>query len=353
MSFARRTLMTFLFVAAACSAFSKTRKTAPPNSRGEIKIGVSFDSVKGERWQTDRDTIEKRAGELGAKVAFEVAEGDDALQFEQSKKLIASGIKVLVIFPHNSETASRIVDYAHTKGVKVLAYDRLISNSDVDLYVGFDLTQVGHLQAEALVERVPKGNYVVLAGSQLDHNAVVVRDAQLAVLQPFVKRGDIKIIMDKWTKEWSNEEAYVTMTEEIEASKGEISAILASNDGLAGAAIQALADHQLSGKVAVSGQDADLSAIIRVLEGTQTMTVYKPVVKEATRAAETAVALAKGTSIDGETIFQNGTKKVPAILLEPIAVTKKNVKSTVIKDGFQTADSIKRGLSKDKWSLVE
>jgi D-xylose transport system substrate-binding protein len=318
-----------------------------------VKIGFSIDSLKVERWQTDLDRFQKRAEELGATVVSASADGDDARQFEQSKKLIASGIKVLVIVPHNSQSAARIVDAAHAKGVKVLCYDRLIPNSDVDFFVGFDGAAIGRLQAETLAKSAPKGNYLLVAGSPTDNNAKILVDAQKEALKPYIDRGDIKLVNEFWAKDWNPDEAYVNTISMVDKNKGDITAVVASNDGTAGGVIQALADKKLAGKVLVSGQDAELGAIIRVLEGTQTMTVYKPLAHEATEAAEAAVALAQGKSPSTAKSIANGKKDVPAILLDAVVVTKDNVKDTVIKDGFQTAESIKRGLPRDKWSLIE
>jgi D-xylose transport system substrate-binding protein len=139
------------------------------------------------------------------------------------------------------------------------------------------------------------------------------------------------------------------MSAAIESTKGDIAAVVASNDGTAGGAIQALEDHKLAGKVLVSGQDADLAAIIRILEGTQTMTVYKPLGSQATLAAEAAVAYAKGDTVKTTAAISIGDKLIPATLLAPIAVTKDNIKQTVIKDGFQNLETIQKSLPKEKW----
>jgi D-xylose transport system substrate-binding protein len=171
----------------------------------------------------------------------------------------------------------------------------------------------------------------------------------MRVLKPFVDRGDIKIVSDTWSKDWDPSEAYAHMTEAIESTKGEVAAVVASNDGTAGGAIQALEDHKLAGKVLVSGQDADLAAIIRVLDGTQTMTVYKPLAPQAKLAAEAAVALAKGETVKTTASISIGSMSIPAILLNPVVVTKNNVKQTVIKDGFQNLETIQKSLPKEKW----
>ena len=171
----------------------------------------------------------------------------------------------------------------------------------------------------------------------------------MRVLQPLVDRGDIKIVSDTWTKDWDPSEAYAHMSAAIRSSKGDIAAVVAANDGTAGGAIQALEDHQLAGKVLVSGQDADLAAIIRILDGTQTMTVYKPLGSQAYLAAEAAVAWAKGEAVKSTAVISIENKSIPAVLLRPVVVTKDNIKQTVIQDGFQNLETIQKSLPKEKW----
>jgi D-xylose transport system substrate-binding protein len=308
-----------------------------------------MDSLKVERWQTDLDRFQKRAAELGAEVLVETAEGDDELQLQQAQKLLASGVKALVLVPHDSDKAVRIVNAARAKHVPLLCYERLVRNPDITFFVGVDALAVGLLQADSLAQRAPKGNYVLIGGSPTDTNAIILHDGQMRILKPLVDRGDIKIVSDTWSKDWEPSEAYAHMTEAIESTKGEIAAIVASNDGTAGGAIQALEDHKLAGKVLVSGQDADLAAIIRILDGTQTMTVYKPLGSQAKLAAEAAVALAKGEAVKTTSAISISNKSIPAILLTPVVVTKNNVKLTVIKDGFQNLETIQKSLPKEKW----
>jgi len=300
------------------------------------KIGFSIEAMKGERWQTDLDSFVTRAKQLGAEVISADANGDDDRQFLQVKDMIKAGIKVLVLLPHDSTKAARIVDAAKSANVRVISYDRLVPNSDVDLYVSFDRAEVGWMQADYLVKHAPKGNYVLIAGSPNDEGAKALHDQQIKVLQPYVDRGEIKVVADGYTKDWLPTEAYLFMLKAIDSTQGNIAAVLASNDGLAGGAIQALREHNLAGKVMVSGQDADLSAVICIAQGTQSMTVYKPVANEAAVAAEEAVRLAKGESARANRAINNGKVDVPAILLRPVVVTRDNIKATVVKDGFQT-----------------
>lgn len=321
-------------------------KPAPAQN---LKIGFLMDSLKVERWQTDLDKFQKRAGELGATVLVETAEGDDELQFQQAQKLLAAGVKSLVLVAHDTDKAARIVEAAKAKQVPLLCYERLVRDSNVSLFVGVDASAIGSLQASSLAQIAPKGNYVLIAGSPADINARILHEAQWRALRPLVDRGDIKIVSDTWSKDWNPAEAYAHMTDAIELAKGNITAVVASNDGTAGGAIQALTEHHLAGKVLVSGQDADLAAILRILDGTQTMTVYKPLGSQAKLAAEAAVALAKGEPVKAPDFSEASGKTVPAILLPPVVVTKDNIKQTVIKDGFQNLETIQKSLPKEKW----
>jgi len=308
-----------------------------------------MDDLRLERWQHDRDLFVQKANELGAEVLVQSANGDDATQFSQAENLISQGVKVLVIIPHNGDAMAPIVEEAHKAGVKVLAYDRLITNSDVDYYISFDNVKVGELQADAIVKQVPKGNYFLLGGSPTDNNAKLLRQGQMNILQPLIDKGDIKVVGDQWVKDWLPEEALKIVENALTATNNKIDAIVASNDSTAGGTIQALAAQKLDGKVAVSGQDADLAACQRIVEGKQTMTVYKPIKQLATRAAEAAVAMAKGETIETNGSVNNGKIDVPSILLTPVAVDKDNMVDTVIKDGFQKLEDVYKNVPREQW----
>lgn len=338
-----------LLAVAILFSFSHLQGQGKQTSSRALKIGFLMDSLKVERWQTDLDKFQKRAAELGVDVLVETAEGDDELQLRQAEKLLDSGVKALVLVPHDADKAVRIVRAAKAKQVPLLCYERLVRDPDVSLFIGVNALAVGLLQADFLSKQAPKGNYVLIGGSPTDINAKSLHDGQMIILKPFVDRGDIKIVSDTWSKDWDPSEAYAHMSEAIESTKGDITAVVASNDGTAGGAIQALEEHKLAGKVLVSGQDADLAAIIRILNGTQTMTVYKPLGSQAKLAAEAAVALAKGEAAKTTAAVEIGNKTIPAIPLNPVVVTKDNVKETVIKDGFQNLETIQKSLPKEKW----
>ncbi|KMJ57481.1 ribose ABC transporter substrate-binding protein [Bacillus sp. LL01] len=306
----------------------------------KIKIGFSMDTLEEERWLRDRDLFKTAVENLGAEVEILAANGDDALQVLQAETLISQGVDLLVIVPHNAEATATIVKKAHLAGIKVLSYDRLIKNADIDLYVSFDNERVGVLQAEAITKLVPKGKYVYIGGADTDNNAHLFKKGVFNILQPFIDKGDIVIVYDQWTKNWLPSNAYANMQEALNANGGKIDAVIAANDATAGMAIEALMEAGLAGEIPVAGQDAELAAAQRIVEGTQTMTVYKPIPTLAEEAARLAVALAKGEYIDTERKVNNGKVEVPSVLLPPIAVNRSNIDETVIADGFHLEEDV-------------
>ncbi len=306
----------------------------------KIVIGFSLDTLQEERWQKDRDLFKAKAEALGADVIVQSANSDDAKQINQAENMISQGVNVLVVVPHNAEASAAIVEKAHAAGIKVLSYDRLIKNSDVDLYVSFDNERVGEMQAKAIVEKAPKGKYVYIGGSDTDNNAHLFKQGAFNILQPLIYKGDIKVVYDQWTKDWNPSNALNNMENALTANNNQIDAVVAANDGTAGGVIQALASQGLAGKIPVSGQDAELAACQRVVEGTQTMTVYKPIKKLAEKSAELAIQLAKGETIQTDKTVNNAKIDVPSILLDPIAVTKDNMDATVIADGFHKKEEV-------------
>jgi D-xylose transport system substrate-binding protein len=314
--------------------------TAPAAGR-QVVIGFSMDTLKEERWQRDRDLFVKHAEAAGAKVLVQAANSDDALQNAQAENLLTQGVQVMVVVPHNAKTTATIVESAHKMGVPVIAYDRLIRDSDLDYYISFDAERVGELQAEYAVKHKPRGNYVLIGGAPTDNNAVLVREGQMKVLKPSIDKGDIKVVADQWAKDWQAVEALKIMENALTRNNNQVDAVVVSNDGTAGGAIQALGEQKLSGKVLVTGQDADLAGCQRIVAGTQTMTIYKPIDALASKAAEIAVKLARKEPISDPTRpVNNGRKDVPSILLEPIQVDKDNLDGTVLKDGYHKREDV-------------
>jgi len=314
-----------------------------------VTIGFSMDTLKEERWQRDRDLVVKYAEDHGAKVLVQAANGNDSLQNEQAENLLTQGVDVLIVVAHNADTAATIVNSAHKSGVPVIAYDRMIRNADVDLYVAFDAVRIGEQQSQYAVQHVPKGSYVLIGGSPADNNALLLREGQMKPLKPLIDKKDITIVSDQFAKDWQAIEALKIMENALTRVSNKVDAVVASNDGTAGGAIQAIAEQKLTGKVLVTGQDADLAACQRILAGTQTMTIYKPLVNEANKAAEAAILLARKQPLADKTVgVNNGKKDVPSILLDTIAVDKSNIMQTVVKDGYHKLEDICRDLPKEQ-----
>lgn len=299
------------------------------------KIGFSIDDLRVERWTRDRDFFIAAAEKQGAKVFVQSADASEQRQISQIENLISRGVDVLVIVPFNATVLNNTIKEAKKAGIKVLSYDRLILGADIDAYISFDNEKVGEMQAEGVVKLQPKGNYYLLGGAPTDNNAKMLREGQLKVLKPYIDKGDIKVVGQQWVKDWSATEALSIVENALTANNNKIDAIVASNDGTAGGAIQALAAQKLAGKVPVSGQDADLAAVKRVIAGTQAMTVYKPLKTIASEAAKLAIQLARNEKPAYNSSYDNGLKKVSTVLLKPTPLTKANV-NILVDDGFYT-----------------
>ncbi len=345
----RKTLIPLLAAAVALPflfAITGCKKKDEVDSSGAAKpakilIGLSLADLKEERWQRDRDFFVAKAEALGAEVIVQDASGDPNAQLRQCDGLLAKGVQVLVVVPKNADAARPIVLNANARGVKVISYDRLIADAPVDLYLSFDNVKVGEIQAQAIVDRVPAGNYLILKGDPADKNSDMIHQGHLHVLQPLIDAGKIKIAAVQSCDKWLRSEALRITADALQKNK--IDAIVASNDGTASGAIAALQAKGLAGKVPVSGQDADLIACQNVWKGLQAVTVYKPIQKLAEVAAEQAVKAARGEAMDaGSEKLKNGGYEVPTLFLEPIAVTKENILQTVVADGFHTEAEIKQ-----------
>lgn len=332
-------LLALALVTAACGG-GGSGDAARHKGSEKIKVGLLLDSLVEERWQRDRDLFLARVKELGGEAIVKAANRDAALQEQQARELLDQGVQALVIVASDTEKAASIVAAAAEKNVPVISYDRLIRDADVDLYVSFDNVKVGRMQAEYLLNQAPKGNYVLVGGSPNDNNAQLLRQGQMEMLKPAIAAGSVKIVAEGWAENWSEENAKAITEEAIKKTRGNIAAVVASNDRTAAGAIDALEEHNLAGKVFVSGQDAELAAMKRIVAGTQSMTVYKPLRPLARMAAGAAINMAQGQTEEGVVTVDNGKKEVPARLLEPISVDKETMDRTVIADGYHKRDEV-------------
>ena len=293
---------------------------------------MAIDDLRLERWQKDRDIFVNKAEQLGAQVFVQSANGNEETQMAQIENMINRGVDVLVIIPYNGQVLSNVIKEAKQEGIKVLAYDRMINNADIDFYISFDNEKVGEMQAQSLVNQVPQGNYFLMGGSPVDNNAKLFRAGQMKVLKPYIDDGKIKVVGDQWVDGWLPENALKIMENALTANNNKIDAVVASNDATAGGAIQALSAQGLAGKVAISGQDADLAGVKRIINGTQTMTVYKPNTLLANSAAEIAVDLGNGKQPQADATLHNGLKDSPSRLPTPIETNHTKVNDTTVKN---------------------
>ena len=313
--------------------------------RKKVRIGLSLDTLKEARWQKDRDFFVAAAEKEGAEVLVQSANSNDGKQMQDVQSLISRGVDVLVIVPHDGKAMGQAVDAAASNGIPVISYDRLITNTgNLDLYMSFDNVKVGEAQAQFLVDTLLKTkqqiSIVRIYGSPTDNNAKLFKQGQDNILKPLIASGKVKVVFEDWATDWRPESAKQITNAAITRNGPAFDAILASNDGTAGGAIQALSEEGLAGKITVTGQDADLPALQRIVAGSQTMTIYKPINKLATRAAEVAVKLAKGKPVVALAEVDNGEEQVPSILINVKVVTKENIHETVIKDGFARKEDI-------------
>ncbi|WP_201715711.1 D-xylose ABC transporter substrate-binding protein [Rossellomorea arthrocnemi] len=336
-------MLIIVLILGACEKnepLEQVHKDEEETAQDVVKIGFSMDTLEEERWVRDRDLFKKAVEDQGAEVEIMEARGDDALQVLQAETLINQGIDVLVIVPYNAEAAAAIVQKAHRAGIKVVSYDRLVKNADIDLYVSFDNERVGELQAKTITELVPKGKYVYIGGADTDYNAHLMKKGVFSVLHTSIDQGDIQVVYDQWTDNWLPANAYSNMKEALKANHNEIDAVIAANDATAGMALKALKEAGLEGVIPIAGQDAELAAAQRIVQGTQTMTVYKPIHSLAREAATLAISLAKNEYIDTDKKINNGKIEVPSVLLEPIAVNRDNLDRTIIADGFHLREDV-------------
>ncbi len=307
---------------------------AAPKADKKIKIGVSLPTQRDERWVRDAQKMKEVAKAEGVDLHMQICDNDASKQMSQCENLIAAGIDILILAPHDATSAAAIVDNAKAAGLKVISYDRLVLDTDVDLYVSFDNFEVGRLMGEYLVNKVPKGNYAVFAGAPTDNNAKLYRDGALSVIKPLADKGDIKIVMDQWITDWQPTVAMNLMQNALTANNNKIDAIVAPNDNTAGGIIQALEQVGLAGKVPVTGQDAEDTAAQRILKGTQDMTVFKDTKQQAADAIHAAIKMVKKEDPGATSTVNNRKMDVPSILLKPIVVDKSNIDEVLIKSGF-------------------
>jgi D-xylose transport system substrate-binding protein len=310
-----------------------------------IQIGFSFDSFVIERWIRDRDAFVMTANQLGADVNVQVANGDVDTQISQIKYFIKKKMDVIVIVATDGDALKDVVKEARDAGIKIVSYDRLIQNAATDLYISFDNELVGEEMAQALMDELPDGGDIyVISGPDSDNNVEMIGQGFDKLLQ----KSNLSITYKKSCDNW-NAELASDYVEEALREYPDVKGIMCGNDDLASEVFQVLSENRLAGKVCIVGQDADLSACQRIVEGTQTMTVFKQVENLAKAAAYLSVALGKGEDITDSSINQDywvketiddGSQEIPYYKLDCIPVTKDNIDKVIIDSGFHTREDV-------------
>lgn len=312
------------------------------------KIALLLPESKTARYENqDRPNFVDKVRELcpGCEVIYANAEQDAAQQQQQAEQALTNGAKVLVVDAVDVRSAAAIANAARAKGVPIVSYSRLIADADVDAYVSIDPFRVGQQQGEALLRALPDGgsgaNIVMINGSPTDSNSAPYKEGAHDVLD----RAGVKVVKEYDTPDWSPDKAQTQMEQAItSAGKDGFDGVYSANDGMAGGAIAAMKSNGIDPRTKpTTGQDAEVAALQRILTGEQLMTIYQPINEIASTAAQLAVPLARGEGVPSITtteVDNGGSKRVPSVLLDTIVITRDNIQSVIVRDGFATAAQI-------------
>lgn len=347
----KRKLLSLMLVPMLAAAIA-----LPAMAKDKIKIGLSISDFETERWPVEEAIMKKLAAEAGAELISQQANHDPKLQNDQIQNMILQGVDVIIIIAEDGAAAASAVEEAARDGIPCIAYDRLVKSDKLAAYISFDNVEVGRTQSRGVLEKVNKGRFVLLGGSPTDNNAILFRKGQMEVLQPLIDKGDIKVVADQWVENWAPANATKIMENILTAEANKIDAVVASNDGTALGALQAMKAQGLAGKVPISGQDATAAGCKSIVENELTMTVYKDVRLLSPMAIDMAIKLAKKEAVEGLqdftleelTLDKSLSGKVPCKFLKVVGVNKDNVYEEIVKSGFQKYDDIYKDIPEDK-----
>jgi D-xylose transport system substrate-binding protein len=357
-------LLVFVFVAAACGddsdsgddegASSDSSDSSDSGDCATAGKGVTVllpDTESSDRWETqDKPLFEAAFEDAGVDATVVNAEGEAQQQQSQAEQAIAEDSGVIVIAQIDDGSGATVLDIAAEAGVKTVSYDREnVEGGVADAYVSFDNANVGALMAEVLEPAIDDlglspARVVMLNGGPTDDNARLFRDGYAATVEARADAGDWEIVADEPVPDWDNAEAGVIMEQILTGAGNDVNAVFAANDGLAGSAITAMQAAGLdTTTIPVSGQDATVPGIQLILSGDQTMTVYKPITAEVDASVAATLALLNCEDVSAAAPDVAPVSGVPAVLLEPIAVTVDNIDDTVFADGFVSEDDVCTG----------
>jgi len=346
----------FLLIGSAFAVAQEDQK----DKNDTVRIGVSFADFNLEKWPREARIMTETANKFGAQLITQVANHDVKLQNDQIENLGLQGCDVIIVIAEDSEAAVTAVEQAVASGVPVIAYDRMIYTDKLSCYVSGDPTENGRNQARAVLDIIDSGRFALLGGSPTDNNAYLMREGQMEILQPYIDKGQIEIVADQWVENWDPSVATRLMENMLTATENKIDAVIASNDGTALGAIQALRAQGMNGVVPISGLDATLAACRSIAEGDLTCTLYRDPKDRASAAVEIAINIAKGKGtiaeskpnlkikenvplsevVAGSAIEKQLKGTITYVLSSHILVTKDNLYETVILTGYQPYDEV-------------
>jgi D-xylose transport system substrate-binding protein len=314
-------------------------------AEAKVKVGFILKSMQEERYQKDKAIFTEKAESLGAKVYFASANNEEQMQLSKFENMLAKGCKVIVMQPVNTGTAGNMVRMANEEGVKVVGYDSMLVNGPLDFMVMQDSWAVGKLQGEAMVEWLKakkgkvEGKVALIMGQPGDSNAAAMSSGALEIIEG---NAGLELVAKQSHEGWSSDKAMATAENVLTKHKNKIDVFICNNSGMARGVIAALDAQGLADteKVFVAGSDADIVNIQYVAQGKQTVEIWKKIAPLAEKAAEIAVKLAKGEEVKADKMINNGFVDVPTIVTPVVPITKENLDSTIIAEGFYTKEEV-------------
>jgi D-xylose transport system substrate-binding protein len=314
------------------------------SNQSKYKVGFVLPSNDFPRFNIEGKYMAERCKQLGIEMTIVNGENDETVQFNKGMELINDGVDLLVITAINGGTIAPLVREAKSKGIQVIAYNRLISNAEYDLFFTGDNIDNAKIFCDYALKMKPRGKYVILAGDRFDRNGVELRQGIDSILKPKIASGDIKIIYESYIENWAKENSKFELEQVLQAYGTDIDVVISCSDPMGSGSIEALKKYSLEGTVIVTGQDAELEAVRNIYNGYQHITIYHPHKVLGYKAAELINELLKGK--DGEDLANaktfNGLTEIPTYQVKSVAVTKDNINKELVETGEYTWDQIRK-----------
>jgi len=359
-------LLTACAVPAAAPAAAPAGEAAAAPAGEKIKVGLSFSDFATERWKNEEVLMRGLLEEKGYEVLSQEANQDVKLQNDQIDNMVSQGVKALIVIAQDGDAVVTSVDKAADAGVAVIAYDRLIKSPKIAAYISFNNVEVGRQQADGVMKALDIANWdvaangparvVKLGGSPTDNNAILFRQGQDEILDPLEAEGKIEIVADQWVENWDAANALKLMENILTGADNDVDAVVASNDGTALGALQALKAQGLAGVVPISGQDATADGCNSIVKGELTVSILKDIRNLGPLAIDLTDQLLAGQEVTGlETYSLAGltlndalTGDIQALFLPVEQVNADNAFALCVENGFQSYDDVFRDIPEDQ-----